>query len=180
MRVPPDRVLQWPLVGLAVFLALLILATPSLLGILDRRASSPETQPVLDLSLTPTGNGTVLSVEGFSQTTYARIEVGLASGFTWGITSDANLSWGDWMNRTNSSEVDETTSANPVAVNVTVEYIDSTGRAALYVGVYAFNSGGSSVLVQPLIASLGTGGPSKIPVADLPQVLALYLVGSAS
>lgn len=174
---PPPGPLQWPLVGLAVILALLIVATPTLLGVGNHTIYSPETQPVLTLARGPSGNGSSFLVEGVSQTSYARIDIGLDGRIAWPIVSAANLTWTNWTNRSDTLTSSASTLANPVAINVTVEFVDSSGASVTYVAVYAFNLTGSAVFILPLLPQLTIGTPFVL-LSDLPVNLPLLARGA--
>ncbi len=169
----------WPLVGLAVILALLIVATPSLLGLNTPGVQSPQTQPVLTLAVGPTGNGTTFLVEGIGQTTYARIDIGFGAPGVWPVPSTTAMIWSNWTNRTDALAASATTDGNPVAINVSVLFVDSTGASVTYVAVYAFNTTASTVFVQSLLPPIVLGTSSFLR-SDLPVNLPLYDRGGSA
>ncbi|HEV2316312.1 MAG TPA: hypothetical protein VGV89_01890 [Thermoplasmata archaeon] len=164
---------QWPFIGIAVLLVLLLLATPSLLS---TPAGSPATEAVLVVDWVPTGNHTHafrFTVEGVTLTRYDRLSLALATRLPWPVPRDgAGLNWSLWNNLSNSVTVALSSTADPVAVNVSAEIVDASGASALYLGVYAFNASGSTVALQSLLANLDPGTPT-LAVTQLPESLPL-------
>lgn len=165
--------LQWPFVGLAVLLVLLVLATPGLLGLGKPTAGSLGSEPVLDLYRSTAGNATHFYVHGVTSVAYAQVDVGLARLPSWpGPLGGVGLAWSNWTNQTDTLSVSVVSAVNPVAVNVSVEFVDPSGMRALYVGVYVFNVSAGTVYLASLLPALNPG-LSSLAVTDLPQSLPL-------
>lgn len=166
----------WLLIGLAAILIVLILATPGLLSLNNPTAGSPATEAVLVLDRPPVGNTTHLYVEGVSDVRYASISLGLATNLSWPAPSQgAGLRWVRWANASETLEDSLVCASNPIAVNVTAYYVDSSGGEVEYVGLYAFNTTGSTMVIEPLLPGLSSGA-STLPLAALPQSMPLLLV----
>ena len=169
----PPGPFQWPFIGIAVLLVLLILATP---GLLSTPAGSPATQAVLVVDWVPMGNHTHayrFAVEGVALTRYDHLALGISVRMPWPVPRDGvGLNWTLWVNQSFGVTVSTSSLANPIAVNVTAEIVDTSGTTALYIGVYAFNATGSTLAIQSLIPTLDPGTPT-LAVASLPQSLPL-------
>lgn len=166
---------QWPFIGLAVLLLLLILTTPGLMSLGNRSASSPSTVAELEIYRGPDAGPLHFYVRGVDPTPYARISVGFAPVRAWPPAPSANLSWGNWTNQTDTLSVSSISSLDPVAVNVTAVFVDATGASVLYRGVYAFNVTASTVVILPLLPGLSPSIPA-VPLLDLPEPLPLLAV----
>jgi hypothetical protein len=170
----PSGPVQWPFLGVVVLLILLIFATPGLLAVGQPNAGSPATQAVLVLYRGPGANYTEFHVQGVSFLAYHRISVGIASQFSgWPVVAHgSHLNFTRWVNVSDSLSVQADSGANPVAINVSAVFVDSSGGSVQYFGLYAFNLTGSTYVIQPLLTGLDSGSPS-LRLSDLPQGLPL-------
>jgi hypothetical protein len=169
--------LQWPFIGLAVLLVLLILATPELIAV-GPSAGSPQTVAVLILDQTPGANGTHFYVESLSVLRYTTITLGVAEHVSWPVPDRGlNLTWDRWSNTTESLVALISSPANPVAVNVTAIYIDPAGATAIYRGVYAFNTTGGQTYIESLLPGLDPGVSSLVLNSPEPLPLLATVVG---
>ena len=169
-----------PLVGVALLLVVLIIATPVLTG--QSSGGGLLAQPELIVDALPGNSSTHYYVRGLSTTTrYAELNLGFASGFNWtGGFPSGPLNWTGWTNESSVLSIDAGTAFDPVAVNVTALY-SVDGVNALYVGLFAFDVGtpaGSTTEVLTVVsATAGVGGFST-PVPDLPVPILLAYAGT--
>jgi hypothetical protein len=167
---PPTGPLQWPFVGLAVVLVLFIAATPWLLGFLSNGASSPGTQLIVTVDWTPApaaagGNSTHFYLSAISSLTtrYAWINASLSTNVVYyPIPASTRIQW-DSSNVTDTLVLPIKTNVNPVVLNVTAEYVDSTGGTEVYYGAYWLNVTSGAIIVEPLTPALGSG-PTTLPL----------------
>ncbi|MCI4346003.1 MAG: hypothetical protein L3K07_04550 [Thermoplasmata archaeon] len=174
---------QWPLIGVATLLVLLLLLTPSLLSPGSPVAGSPQTQAVLVVYFGAAGNRTQaeFQVQGVEPAVYAHISVGIARALPWPpVDGGRALSFGRWVNTSNEFSNSVLASPMPLAVNVTAIFTDRSGGTAYYVGLYAFNVSGSSLVILALTPSLMGNAPTSLPLSELPFPLPLALVPAGS
>ncbi|MCI4363622.1 MAG: hypothetical protein L3K13_04885 [Thermoplasmata archaeon] len=174
---------QWPLIGVATLLVLLLLLTPSLLSPGSPVAGSPQTQAVLVVfyGAAGAGNQSEFQVQGVEPAVYAHIWVGIAHAIPWPpVHGGRNLTFGRWVNTTNQFSDSVLASPMPLAVNVTAVFTDRSGGTAYYVGLYAFNVSGSSLVILTLTPSLAGEAPASLPLSELPVPLPLALVPAGS
>jgi hypothetical protein len=169
----PIHPAQWAFAGLAVLLALLVLATPGLLGgVGGPTAGSPATEAALWIDATP-GNVTHFYVEGIAHVRYAEIRVATGALAVWPVVGGlGTVRWSAWTNGSDVVVLATNTPANPVAVNVSAVYVDATGTTVYYLGAYALYTTDSSLRIQPLMNGLDPGTPDYA-LSDLPGVLPL-------
>ncbi len=169
---------QWPFVGLAVLMLLLILTTPSLLGVGAHSAGSPTTSAELVVYRAVHGDRTDFYVMGVETTGFQALRLGLAAIPSWPFQgTPQNLTWTHWSNATDSISVSVNSSAPLVAVNATAVFVDAQGGTAEYQGMYAFNVTANSLLIEPLTPGLSPGVTS-FAVTDLPEPLPLLEVAA--
>lgn len=174
-RAASSRQLQWPFIGVVVLLIVLILLTPDLFTA-GGGSLSTTAQLIVDHSLT-SGN-TSFYVESLGTSTrYQSISFGLARLGSWpfkGTASDVTR-W-NWTNASNMLVLIVTNQTNPVAVNVTVKYVDPSGVLTEYVGVYGFDLNATSQMLGAVGMLAGAGSPpASTPWADLPIFLGLAI-----
>lgn len=182
---PRSRVLEvfpYPFVGTFVILIALVLLTP----VLFSNGSLPPsflTRAVLLVDRVGGPNATsdffVTSVA--LTAVYARIDIGVATGFAWNngtVVWPTNFSW---QNVTQRPIASVSVSGNPAAIEVIALYT-AGGSSVEYAGILAFNvtgSGASEAIafaVSPLTSSVTV--PTPLLVSDLPVVVALQNFGS--
>ena len=163
----------WGLIGIAVLLLLLILATPGLLvGAGEPAAGSPAAEAVLWIDVTP-GNVTHFYVEGVAHPRYAEIRLATSALPDWPFMGRAGeLPWGNWTNASDVVVLAMTSDENPVAVNVTVVFVDASGAIGDYVGLYGLFTSDSTVHIEPMLSGLDPG-TNAYPVGALPEALPL-------
>ena len=176
----------WPLVGMALLMVVLIVLTPLLISSGQPPAGTIFTQAELIVDRVANANTTHFYVRALGTTVrYAGIHLGIASGFSWtgGGFPSATLNWTTWLNETNVLSLNLPTTANPVAVNVSVLYSTTNGGgSALYVGLFVFyvGPGPGSPSVATLFVATATPGiavGSTNPVSGLPLVIPLANLG---
>ncbi len=169
----PARLPQWPFVGVVALLVVLILLTPTLSS---SSAGSLTTTPELVVDRAPGSNDSVFYVTSLSVSTrYSTIAIGLLDGLPWPYHGTlTGLSGWNWTNATDVLVLSTSTTANPVAVNVSVKYVDPSGAVAVYAGAFAFYLNSTSTQFVTLTLLVGATGPTVLtPVADLPIYLTL-------
>lgn len=167
--------LQWPFIGVAVLLVIVILLTPNLIssggGSLQTRAQLIVDRPSL------AGN-TSFYVESIGTSTrYQSISVGLAALPSWPYAGNISQvrAW-NWTNATQALALIDENATNPVAVNVTVKYTDPSGRMTVYVGVYGFHLNATTLTLQAMNLLLGASAPPpSTPLTELPIYLLLAI-----
>jgi hypothetical protein len=175
---PTERFLQWPLMGVAALLSMLILLTPGLLpSSATPAAGSLESTAVLVVDRVtggPVGNETRFYLEGLAPVRYWHLHIRLDFRVKWPAPASArDLAWQTWTNATDSLVVNATTGANPIGVNVSALYVDAAGARVLYSGIYVFFASPSSVAVATLTPALVGAAPTTIPLPSPPQPLPL-------
>jgi hypothetical protein len=165
--------LQWPFVGVAALLVILILLTPNLFssggGSLQTRAELIVDRPSL-------GGNTSFYVESIGTATrYQSIAVGLAALPAWPYHGNiSQMQTWNWTNATDALVLIDQNATNPVALNVTVKYTDSSGATTVYIGVYGFNLNATTLTLQAMNLLPGASAPPpSTPLADLPIFLLL-------
>ena len=170
-----SRGIQWPFVGVAVLLVVLIILTPNLFsstsGGLQTRA-----QLIVDRA-SPSGNTSFYVDSIGTSTRYQSIAVGLAPLPVWPYKASLSAvhNW-TWTNGTDLLVLVVSDPTNPVAVNVSVKYTDPSGGTTEYVGVYGFFLNSTTLLLHAVTLLPGTGAPpASTPLADLPIFLLLAI-----
>jgi hypothetical protein len=172
----------WPLVGVALLVALMILLTPVLIAASGPPAAgSVSSYAELIIDALPGNNSTHFYVHGLGTTTrYSHINLGFADGFLWtGAFPKGPLNWSDWQNFSSVLAVISEVNQNPVAVNVTALY-SVNGASALFVGVFAVFVGtppGSSTDTLSVVSDTPGIGGFSYPVASLPVAITLSDIG---
>lgn len=131
----------WPLVGVALLLAVLIVLTPVLESTGHQPGPGLLTQAEVVVDKIASNSSLHFYVWALGETIrYDEIRIGLATAFNWtGTTPLAwnTLNWTSWQNGTDLLSVIFNSSANPVAVNISAHYVSPSG-STWYVGVLAF------------------------------------------
>ncbi len=170
--------LQWPFVGLAVLLILLIVTTPSLLGVGTHSAGAPNTSPELVVYRSAHGAGTSFALTGVEITGYKSLRISTGPLPRWPYTGPIrDLMWSNWSNATDSISTTISANATWIAVNATAVFEDLSGGIAVYQGVYAFNVTATTIYLTALTPTLSPGTPS-LAVVDLPEPLPLLEVST--
>jgi hypothetical protein len=170
-----------PLVATALLLVLLILLTPVLVPNGQPAAGTILTQAELIVDRNSTSNVTTFYLRALGSTVrYAEIDIGTARGFNWtGSFPGGSLNWSAVTHEEDLLAFQFNSTANPVALNLTVLYTVA-GGSAYYVGMFAFDvpsSPGSSP--SSLLVATSTGGTSLAsgvtsePLAALPLLILL-------
>lgn len=169
------RELQWPLVGVAVLLVILILLTPNLFpaggGSLQTRAELIVDRPAV------TGNTSFYVESVGTSTRYQDVAVGLYALPMWPYTGNISRvrAW-NWTNATETLVLVDQNATIPVAVNVTVKYTDPSGMTTVYVGRYGFDLNATTLTWNAVNLLPGASTPpAATPVADLPIFLLLAI-----
>lgn len=185
-RVPrkASRYAPWPLVGIAIILAALIVLTPVLFSTSHQPGPGILTQAELVVDKISTNATLHFYVWALGEEIrYASIVVAVATHFNWtGNTSLAfdRLNWTEWYNGTDVLSVLFDVNANPVALNVTVHYVSPSG-SAWYVAQLAFYVTTGSP--QSLYSTTDTPGvavssPLAVSNSTLPVPVLLHNAGS--
>jgi hypothetical protein len=176
----------WPLVGVALLLALLVVLTPVLLS--NSRQPGPGILTQAELVVDKISANATLHfyLWALGETIrYDEIRVGIASAFNWsGTTAVAwnQLNWSEWHNGSGLLSVAFGTTANPVALNISVHYVSPSG-STWYVGLLAFfvalTSPPSGESLYSATATSGVAVASPLPVSNstLPVAILLANVG---
>lgn len=156
-----------PFVAIVALLLVLIFLTPNLLSSAAPSAGSLPTEAELVVDRVVGGNATHFYVRGLGEVRYDSIVVSLSTNLSWPAPGAVrNVSFGAPATTTNVLVALVSSSANPVAVNVTATYVDSAGAKVEFVGVYAFDVAGGVLYETPYFPAGATG--SSTPVDDLP------------
>jgi hypothetical protein len=175
----------WPLVGVALLLVLMILLTPVLVRN-GKPAPGLLTQAELVVDKTASNSTFHFYVWALGETIrYDQIRIGVASSFNWtGSSSIAwnQLNWTQWSNDSNAVSVIVSTSANPVALNISAHYTSPAG-STWYVGLLAFyvavTSPPSGESLYSATATSGVAVPAPLAVNNdtLPVAILLSNAG---
>jgi len=189
-RRPPGRLgvyAPWPLVGVTVLLVALIVFTPQLVSNGHQPAVGILTQAELVVDKVAGNSSFHFYVWALGEEVrYNRINLGVASTFSWtGNTTLvwSNLTWNRWYNGTDLLSEIVSTSANPVALNISAYYYSpSTSSSTWYVGVFAFFVGSTPVSGESLYSATPTSGvavtsPLVVSNSTLPVTILLSNVG---
>jgi hypothetical protein len=169
------RQLQWPFVGVVVILIILVLLTPNLFS---SGGGGLQTRAVLIVDRPSVAGNTSFYVESIGTATrYQAIAIGVVALPTWPYGGNIShvRSW-NWTNATNMLVLVDQNSTNPVAVNVSVKYTDTSGTTTVYVGVYGFNLNATTLTLDAMNLLPGASAPpASTPMADLPIFLLLAI-----
>ena len=172
------RSVQWPFVGVAILLVILILLTPNLLQSGNSAAAgSLQARAELIVDHPAARNTTYFYLESFGATArYQTVDIGLASGFSWPFTkSPSSLTRWTWWNATDVLVATVSNRSSSVAVNITVQYTDSANVTAYYVGLYAFNFNSTTQTFYGIALISGISAPpSPFPFGKFPIYLLLH------
>ncbi len=168
---------QWPFIGVAALLVLLIFLTPALLTTgSSPPAGSPLTAAELIVDHAANANNTTYYVTSLSTSArYQSVTLGFEGISAWPFAGPvSSLRAWHWKNATNVLVVSVTNDSNPVAVNVTVKYVDSSGASAMYAGIFAFflNRTTGELDASSLLRGLSPP-PAVTPLSRLPIYLLL-------
>ncbi|HEV2519689.1 MAG TPA: hypothetical protein VGX00_03600 [Thermoplasmata archaeon] len=172
------ELLPLPLVAVVALLLVLIILTPNLLSLGRPAAGSLETEAELLVDRSPGENVTHLYVKGIGTVRYASITLALAHPPPGNPPAAPVFAFANRTVWNDSITATWTTSWNPVAVNVTALYVDPNGRAAYFVGVFEFNTTGSSLLSEAYLPTPPTF--STTPMDALPLTFLLESVPPGS
>jgi hypothetical protein len=165
------RLFPLPFVGVSVLLVLLIFLTPNLLLGGRPAAGSLATEAELTIDHPAGGNVTHFYINGLSSVRYSLIQAQMCTNLSWPApASQANLTWQNASWGVDVLAAVFSTSANPVAVNVTATYTDAAGATVEYYAIYEFDLGGASLIGTPLApgqSSFGTTPLDSLPVTIL-------------
>jgi hypothetical protein len=177
---PWSRVFPLPLVAIVALLVLLILLTPNLLPTNSPSAGSLETQAELIIDHAPTSNVTHFYIQGLGDVRYERITAQVSENVSWPPpVSYSSLVWGNLTNWTGVLAASFGSGADPVAVNVTATYVDSSGASVEYYGVFAFDVSNGDLSLVPIAPGLsGYSNIAPTPLTSLP--LSILLTGTTA
>ena len=160
-----------PLVGVSVLLVLLIFLTPNLILGGSPAAGSLATQAELTIDHPSGGNVTHFYVNGLSTVRYSVVQALMCTNLSWPAPSSlSNLTWLNVSWGTGVLAAEFSTTADPVAVNVTATYVDAAGSSVEYYAIYEFYLGSGSMQGTPLApgqSSFGTTALSALPITLL-------------
>jgi len=189
-RRPPGRLgvfAPWPLVGVTVLLVAMIIFTPQLVSNGRQPAVGILTQAELVVDKVAGSSTFHFYVWALGEEVrYNEINVGVAAAFNWtGNTTVgwSDLNWTHWYNDTDVLSEIVSTSANPVALNISAFYFSpSTSSSTWYVGVFAFFVGGTPASGESLYSVSATSGvavtsPLTVSNSTLPADILLSNVG---
>lgn len=161
----------WPFVGVVVLLVILIFLTPNLVSSGAPAAGSLAAEAQLVVDRVAGSNVTHLYVKSIGNVRYASISLELGSNVSWPVLPTERIHWGIPTVWNDSLEAAVATTGAPLAVNVSVVYVDTSGTAVDYFGAYAFNVSADVLTGTSLTPGLGDVPPT--PVASLPIFLLL-------
>jgi hypothetical protein len=164
-----------PFLAVVVLLVILIFLTPNLVSSGSPPAGSLATQAELVVDHVTDSNVTHLYVKSLGTVRFASIEVELAKNVSWPVRSAHPIVFGNGTVWKNSLSAAIDTSTDPFAVNVSAVYVDASGVGIEYVGMYAFQVSGQSLLTTGL--SAGEAQIPATPFSSLP--LFILLTGQA-
>jgi hypothetical protein len=177
----------WPLVGITLLLAVLIVLTPVLQSSNGHQPGPgllTQAEVVVDKIAM---NGTLhFYVWALGETIrYDQIRIGIATAFNWTGTSSISwgkLNWTAWQNGTDLLSIAVASSANPVAVNISAHYVSPSG-STWYVGVLAFYvavtspPSGESLYSASATSGVAVTSPLAVTNDTLPVAILLADVG---
>lgn len=176
----------WPLVGVALILAVLVVLTPALIANGHQPPPGVLTQAELVVDKISGSSELNFYIWALGETIrYDVIRVGLANDFNWTGTSSINwsqLSWAEWDNGSDLLSVSFSSTANPLALNISVHYVSPSG-STWYAAMIAFyvspSSPSSGENLYSTSATPGVALASPIPVSNstLPVAILLANVG---
>lgn len=175
----------WPLVGIAIILAVLVVLTPELIANSHQPGPGLLTQAELVVDKISSNPAYHFYVWALGETIrYDVIRIGLSTDFNWTGTSTINwsqLSWSEWDNGSDLLSVSFSSIANPVALNISVHYASPSG-STWYVGMIAFyvspTSPGSSENLYSTSPTPGVAVASPIPVSNSTLPVAILLANA--
>ena len=174
-RSTSTRSIQWPFIGVVVLLVVLIILTPNLFS---SSTSGLQTRAQLIVERPAHDNNTSFYVESIGTSTlYASITVGVAPLPSWPyLGSMSTLGNWTWTNATETLVLVAASATNPLAINVTVKYLASSGVSTEYVGAYGFDLNATTLTLDAVNLLPGGSAPSaSTPLVDLPIFLLLAI-----
>jgi hypothetical protein len=169
------RYFPLPLVSVAVLLVVLIFITPNLTS----PAGSLPTQAQLLVDRVVGANQTNFYLRALGNTRYVQVNISQATNVIWPpVTPQVPpLNFSNQTSVANTLGVSVSTSANPVAVNVTALYRDTSGSCVEYFGTYVFwTAYATQTLEYAQIAPPTTTGTQSVGVGSLPLAILLSSV----
>jgi hypothetical protein len=163
-----NRLRLWfppPLVAIVILQVVLIGLTPELLP--GGSAGSLATEAELIVDRVGGENVTHFYVEGLTQVRYTEITLQLANDSAWPPPGSPTFHYGAWEYWNQSLVAVVMSAANPVALNVTSTYVDSSGASVTYAGAFEFNVTAGTLYYETYLP--GSSGPvASVPLSDLP------------
>lgn len=166
------RYFPLPLVSVAVLLVILIFITPNFTS----PAGTLATQAQLIVDRVAGTNQTNFYVRGIGTARYAEASLALATNAVWPavLPPSPPLDFSNVTSANNTLGFGISTDANPVAVNVTAVYRDTTGACVAYTGTFVFEF---VIATQTLdyvdIAPSSSGAVQSASLSSLPLPLLL-------
>jgi hypothetical protein len=189
-RRPPGKLsiyAPWPLVGIALLLVAFIVFTPELISNSRQPGPGLLTEAELIVDKIPENATLHFYVWALGETIrYDEIHVGVATAFNWtggGSPVWSQLNWTQWDNGTDVLSVILASSANPVALNISVHYVSPSG-STWYVGILSFYvltsvpSGSESLYSATGTSGVAVASPLAVSNDTLPVPILLANVGS--
>jgi hypothetical protein len=188
-RRPPGKLgifAPWPLVGIALILVAFIIFTPELITNSHQPGPGLLTQAELIVDKIPSNPTLHFYIWALGETIrYDEIRVGVATSFNWtgsGPMPWSQLNWTYWDNNSDVLSMIFGSSANPVALNISVHYISPSG-STWYVGELSFyvltaTPSGSQSLYSAATSGVSVASPLAVSNDTLPVAILLANVGS--
>jgi hypothetical protein len=173
-----DALREWfptPFVAIVVLLLVLIFLTPNLISSASPSAGSLPTEAELVIDRASSDNVTHLYVHGLGEVRYDSIALSVDPTVLWPPpAAPSNLSFGPMTVWRNTLVATVDVAADPFAVNVSAVYVDASGATVDFVGTFAFEVSGGSLLEVAYVPAIG--GVTTTPVSGLPLSVLLQTV----
>jgi hypothetical protein len=179
----------WPLVGVSLLLVAIIVLTPVLVANSHQPGPGLLTQAELVVDKISLNNTPLhFYIWALGETIrYDSIHVGVATAFLWNSTLSmpwSSLNWTQWYNGSDVLSVIISSSANPVALNISAHYVSPSG-STWYVGLLSFyilqapSSGSESLYSATATSGVAVASPLAVSNTTLPVPILLRNAGSA-